>query len=223
MTKEQYLNKYGITDSFIKADFDAVIATEIAKAKGEEEPAPNPIREAYDAFKPIRVKDWEKGAWIKKYNENNMIDETGLIILGNYTSNELNEEWELFTKPQPAPNPIREAYDAYKPIRYKNWDSDVWIMKYSETESINEIGHIYGANFNFDTHPEKWELYTEPEAEQVTEPAKPKFDQDRFEAMFRAVVASGELDSMTGEIEQTEYYLEKLDAFYATKKGGENG
>ena len=51
-----------------------------------------------------------------------------------------------------------------------------------------------------------------------------KFDKDRFEAMFRAVVANGghELDHKQA-IELTEEALKQLDAYYAEKEGGNNG
>jgi hypothetical protein len=126
-------------------------------------------------------------------------------------------------KGQPAPNPIREAYDAYKPIRDKDWIKGDWIKKQSDTHSICNKGMLYeNDDLDFDTIPEGWEIYTEAEAEQVTAPAKPKFDQDRFERMFRAVVASGRTESYDQDFLATNICLEKLDAFYASKKGGNN-
>ncbi len=68
---------------------------------------------------------------------------------------------------------------------------------------------------------EKAKGEAKPEAEQVTEQVKPKFDQDRFEAMFLAVVESGEY-SIKDCIFIAEEGLKQLDAFYETKKGGEN-
>jgi len=50
------------------------------------------------------------------------------------------------------------------------------------------------------------------------QPAKP-FDKERFEAMFRAVVASGVSNN---EFITTEEILEELDAYYATKEKGCN-
>ena len=120
-------------------------------------------------------------------------------------------------------NKIIQAYEMGLRIRYKDWDINFWIKKQSETNAIDEIGQLWGNNWGFDRNPEKWEIYTEAEAEQVTEPAKPKFDQERFEAMFRAVVASGRTESSEHDFLATKIYLNKLDAFYATKKGGENG
>lgn len=53
--------------------------------------------------------------------------------------------------------------------------------------------------------------------------AKP-FDKDRFEAMFRAVVASGVQQNFECFKIDTTYFLQQLDAFYTEKeKGGENG
>jgi hypothetical protein len=123
---------------------------------------------------------------------------------------------------KPAPNPIREAYDNFQPIRFKGWLKYEWVKKHSELESITDVGNISDYEWNFDTKPEDWEIYTEAEAEQVTAPAKPKFDQDRFERMFRAVVASGRTESYDQDFLATNICLEKLDAYYATKKGGSN-
>lgn len=170
MEKKQFIDKYNLNATTI-SDLNAVIAHEIEKAKGEDKPSPNPIREAYDAFKPIRVKNWKK---------------------------------------------------------------DLWIKKHSEAQSISENCTIYNncnIIFDFDENPQYWELYTEPEADkpaptdedwnksQVTDqpaPAKPKFNQDRFEAMFRAVVASGRTESYDQDFLATNICLEKLDAYYAT-------
>jgi hypothetical protein len=59
--------------------------------------------------------------------------------------------------------------------------------------------------------------------DQVTDQDAPKFDQDRFEAMFRAVVISRNNSmSNTTALNDTIYYLKQLDAYYATKKGGNN-
>jgi hypothetical protein len=128
-------------------------------------------------------------------------------------------------KVKPAPNPITEAYERGEKIRFKDWHTSSWITKHSYTHSIDESGTVYkndSIHFNFDEQPSEWELYTEAEAEQVTEPAKPKFDQDRFEAMFRAVVASGLNARYEDDLEYTKEALTKLDAYYATKKGGNN-
>jgi hypothetical protein len=122
-------------------------------------------------------------------------------------------------KGQPAPNPIREAYDAYKPIRAKDWRKGDWIKKHTETESIDESGKTWTCSFSFDKHPEKWEIYTEAEAEKVTAPAKPKFDKDRFERVFCALLVG---DVYVNALKGTEDVLKQLDAYYATKKGGSN-
>jgi hypothetical protein len=122
----------------------------------------------------------------------------------------------------PALNPIREAYDAYKPIRAKCWGKDSWIKKHSEGHSICNKGGKFENNWDFKTNPQDWELYTEAEAEKVTAPAKPKFDKDRFEAMFRAVVIASPHDTYDRCMEITTGVIEKLDAYYATKKGGSN-
>ena len=174
MTKEQFLKKWVVISAVkdkMLPDLEAVIATEIAKAK---------------------------------------------------------------VQPQPALNPIEQAYHAFQPIRYILWKKGWRIKKHSDTESIDANGRIFNNTcfvFNFDTNPEKWELYTEP-AEQVAKPTEQpssqvkldnSFDKDRFEAMFRAVVANGghELDHKQA-IELTEEALKQLDVYYAEKEGGNN-
>ena len=164
MTKEQFLDKWRFgSNPLFEADLEAVIATEIAKAKV-----------------------------------------------------------------QPALNPIEQAYERGEKIRCNYWGKDEWIKKHSKTESITECNKIYKnleIDFDFATHPEKWELYTEP-TEQPSSQAKldNSFDKERFEAMFRAVVANGghELDHKQA-IELTEEALKQLDAYYASKEGGNNG
>jgi hypothetical protein len=154
MTKEQLYVIWTLLPE-LKADIDAVIAYEIAKAKGVEKPALNPIEQAYEQWLKVRPKKWDKGHWIKKYDNLHWIHSNGVM--------------------------------------------QVKIISLFE-------------------NPHDWELYTEAEAEKPA-PAKPKFDQERFEAMFRAVVASGRTDN---EFIETEEILEQLDAYYASKKGGEN-
>jgi hypothetical protein len=66
---------------------------------------------------------------------------------------------------------------------------------------------------------EKAKGEAKPEAEQVTEPAKPKFDQDRFERVFCALLVG---DVYVNALKGTEDVLKQLDAYYATKKGGNN-
>ena len=57
-----------------------------------------------------------------------------------------------------------------------------------------------------------------------TEQPQPKFDRDRFERMFCAVVANGGHELCHKEaIELTEQALAELDAYYAKKEGGNNG
>jgi hypothetical protein len=51
---------------------------------------------------------------------------------------------------------------------------------------------------------------------------KKPFDQDRFEAMFRAVIASGVKINFEFCKAETKYFITQLDAYYATKKGGNN-
>jgi hypothetical protein len=161
MTKEQFLDMWRFgSNPLFEADLNAVIAHEIEKAKGVDKPTTNPIREAYDAYKPIREKDWPEREWAKKHSEGHSIGENGRV--------------------------------------YNNFCID----------------------FDFDTHPERWEIYTEAEADQVTDQDKPKFDQDRFERVFCALLVG---DVYVNAIKGTEDVLSQLDAYYASKKGGSNG
>lgn len=128
-------------------------------------------------------------------------------------------------KVQPALNPIEQAFERGEKIRKKNWGNQSWYKKYDEKYVITNCGNVYAIfliDFNsIKKEPEKWELYTEP-TEQTAQPSSQakldnSFDRNRFEAMFRAVVASGEYMNIVEEIEQAEIYLQKLDAYYATK------
>lgn len=119
-------------------------------------------------------------------------------------------------QPQPAHNPIAEAYERGEKIRKKNWGKGLWIKKHSNNESMQENGRVvFSSYFNFNEYPEKWGIYTEP----TEQPAKP-FDRERFERIYLAVVAGGQHidDLMT-----TENTIKLLDAYYAEKeKGGNN-
>lgn len=143
----------------------------------------------------------------------------------------LDEPVRIPEPEQTAVNPIAEAYYACKPIRYIDWDTTSWIKKHCEGYSIDERGKVYkndSIQFSFDESPQQWEIYTEPdqvtdqEPDQVAEPTKQpssqvkldnSFDRERFEAMFRAVVETHEA---------TMNALKQLDAYYASKEGGEN-
>lgn len=56
----------------------------------------------------------------------------------------------------------------------------------------------------------------EAKPEEPEQPAKP-FDKERFEAMFRAVVASEAEIDFVFRRNETNYLLEQLDAYYASK------
>jgi len=256
MTKEQLMQKWGDLSRPLKNDIDAVIEYEIAKSK-EPQPAPNPIAEAYERWEKINKKTWEKGLWIKKHSNNESMQEDGCVVFSSYFNfNEYPELWELYTEPakQPEPNPIAEAYERGEKIRLKDWRKSSYIKKQSKKQFIDERGStLYHHNIlGFDTHPEKWELYTEseqvakPEPQVITDlleiaisdvfdsfkkieetkkqmeqekiqhdaeqPSKP-FDRERFERMFRAVIETHEA---------TMNALKQLDAYYATKEGGNN-
>jgi len=217
------MQKWGDLSRPLKNDIDAVIEYEIAKSK-EPQPAPNPIAEAYERWEKINKKTWEKGLWIKKHSNNESMQEDGCVVFSSYFNfNEYPELWELYTEPakQPEPNPIAEAYERGEKIRLKDWRKSSYIKKQSKKQFIDERGStLYHHNIlGFDTHPEKWELYTEPE--QPVETEKPSsqvkldnsFDKERFEAMFRAVIET---------LEATMNAQKQLDAYYASKEGGNN-
>ena len=62
-------------------------------------------------------------------------------------------------------NHIEQAYEKGLRIREKIWDENLWIKKYSSTQSIDENGDIWGSNWTsnwtFDKHPDNWEIYHE--------------------------------------------------------------
>ena len=228
MTKEQLYAKW-IFQPSCKDDIESVIATEIAKVQEQPQPALNEIEKAYHNYEPIRYILWKKGWRIKKHSDTESIDANGRIFnntcfVFNFDTNP--EKWELYTEPEKhAPNPIEQAFERGEKIRQKNWLKSCWIKKHSETETIDERGNICYNDWSFVKHPNKWEIYTEP-AEQPSSQAKldNSFDKERFEAMFRAVVANGghELDHKQA-IELTEEALKQLDAYYSSKEGGNNG
>ena len=128
-------------------------------------------------------------------------------------------------KVQPALNPIEQAFERGEKIRKKNWGNQSWYKKYDEKYVITNCGNVYAIfliDFNsIKKEPEKWELYTEP-TEQPAQPSSQakldnSFDRDRFEAMFRAVVASEAEIDFVFRRNETNYLLEQLDAYYATK------
>jgi len=124
-------------------------------------------------------------------------------------------------QPQPELNEIERAYEDGKKIRRKDWQKGHWIKKHSDTEAIDEPKNIYDVtNWAFRTHPENWEIYTEPTVQPSSQVILDNsFDRERFEAMFRAVVASNRTDN---EFIETEEILQQLDAYYASKEGGVN-
>lgn len=65
-----------------------------------------------------------------------------------------------------------------------------------------------------------WEFSPSLKADQEADQDAPKFDKERFERMFCAVVASREYS--LNLIKLTELHIARLDAYYASKEGGEN-
>lgn len=227
MTKEQFLVKWGDLSRPLKSDLDAVIAHEIAKAKGEPEKTnkieitPHTLVEINRAFRVLKE---DESSYIHNvFSDDGVFDAMNEIrqVYKAYFGGEERQIQPDLDKP--APNPIEQAYDAFKPIRAKCWGKDLWIKKYTEGHSICNKGGKFENLWDFKTNPNDWELYTEPDTDQGTDQDAPKFDQDRFEAMFRAVVASGRTESYDQDFLATNICLEKLDAYYASQKGGENG
>ncbi len=212
MTKELLFSKWHI-DIYLKADIEAVIATEIEKAKDQPQPSDkvqiskHTLVEVNRAFRAVKQ---DRNSYIHKvFSDDGVFDAMEEIrkMFDNYFVEQPQE--------QPALNPIAQAYEDGKKIRSKRWSNYEWIKKHSKVESITDAGAICKNDWDFYSVPEKWELYTEP----TEQPAKP-FDKDRFEAMFRAVVASG---SYNGKfLSKTKLFLEELDAYYASKEGGAN-
>lgn len=157
--------------------------------------------------------------WAYVYNVN---DTTNPYFIADLEAVIAHEIEKAKDEPQPALNPIEQAYERGEKIRQKNWLKNAWIQKLSKTESTSDTLTTFSNNWDFITHPENWELYTEPK--QVAEPTEqPKpFDKERFEAMFRAVVASGVQQNFECFKIDTTYFLQQLDAYYATKEGGNN-
>ena len=143
-------------------------------------------------------------------------DSAMVVDLEAVIAKEVAKAWELEPVqgiPQPALNPIEEAYERGEKIRRKDWNINSYTRKYDLSAKKQFTWH--GERIN----PEDWELYTEPD--QVTDheqPAKP-FDKDRFERMFCAVLVG---DVYENAIKATEDILAKLDAYYASKEGGAN-
>ena len=125
-------------------------------------------------------------------------------------------------KEQPELNEIELAYEEGKKIRRKDWNINSYTRKYDLSTKKQFTWH--GERIN----PEEWELYHEPELAPAEQPSSQaildnSFDRERFEAMFRAVVANGDVES-TKFFECTKDLINQLDAYYAEKeKGGENG
>lgn len=124
----------------------------------------------------------------------------------------------LVDQEQPALNPIAEAYERGEKIRKKRWAIREWVKKFDEIHWKSEDGVIALSTFfsdDFKTYPNKWEIYQE-------QPAK-QFDNERFERMFLAVVANGDVESSMF-FECTKSLIRQLDAFYINQeKGGTNG
>jgi len=131
----------------------------------------NHILEAYNKGLRIRKKDWGMSEWIKKHSNTKSINsENGYHPVGVWAFHSSPEYWEIFhedVEPQTPKNPILEAYNAGKRVKRISWTTS-WIKKHSETELINEKGHI--ENFHIwesilNKH-EHWEIHpddTEPE------------------------------------------------------------
>jgi hypothetical protein len=214
----------------LKADLEAVIATEIEKAKVQPQPSDkvqiskHTLVEVNRAFRALKQ---DRNSYIHKvFSDDGVFDAMEEIrqVYEAYFGGEERQIKPKDAQPQPTLNPILEAYEQGDRIRHRNWGINKWIKKHSDILSATTDSWFDKKSFwDFDTNPKEWEIWHEDvEPEQVTEPAKPKFDQERFEAMFRAVVQSGTNTDIDYNILVTKNTLKQLDAYYATKKGGEN-
>lgn len=245
MTKEQFLNKYFSNTGDFQGpmpltlpDLEAVIAHEIAKAKGEVKPVPNPILVAYYNGVKIREVNLHKPKWIKKHTITQAVDDTGhywhFIEDLDFTTNP--EKWELYTEAEaeaekPAPNPIAEMTEKEKieyitnnKLTHKDCPNKTWYAMYINGYSPYIGGYRYRVKFYYGDKHMMWQEYDTLDLSEWqpvgTDQVAPKFDKERFEAMFRAVVASGGF--YEDSIKATEHFISKLDAYYASKKGGNN-
>jgi hypothetical protein len=222
MTKEQLYVIWTLLPE-LKADIDAVIAYEIAKAKGVEKPALNPIEQAYEQWLKVRPKKWDKGHWIKKYDNLHWIHSNGVMQVKIISLFENPHDWELYTEAeaeqvtdQPAPPmTYKEAVNLIilNRLTHKWAGNDSWfacaycgkIIQFCDENGQDMI------EVKFDELDlTEWYPYTKP------------FDQDRFERLFRAVVIASPHDTYDRCMEITNGVIKQLDDFYATKKGGNN-
>jgi len=119
MTKEQFLRKWkspsrinDVINPIMIIDLEAVIAYEIAKAKGEEKPALNPIEQAYEQWLKVRPKKWDKGHWIKKYDNLHWIHSNGVMQVKIISLFENPHDWELYTEAEAEkPAPAKPKFD----------------------------------------------------------------------------------------------------------------
>ena len=58
-------------------------------------------------------------------------------------------------------NKIQKAYEKGLRVREEGWYKTFWIKKYSNTQSIDEIGCIYKNGWSFGTDPDYWEIWHE--------------------------------------------------------------
>lgn len=219
MTKEQFCAKWEYS-RYWKADLEAVIATEIAKVQEvKAELATNPISEAYEQGLKIRRKNWDKNAWIQKLSETESTSDTLTTFANNWDFEYFPDKWELYTEPveQPKPNVLNEQFSE---VHHKIVDGLGTILSSLGANSgIMSIVMSWGDTQDSVSTLQMLNDYIEKYIDK--KPANP-FNKDRFEAMFRAVVASGKTESWKEDFRNTEIALEKLDAYYASKEGGNN-
>ena len=192
----------------------------------------NEIERAYEEGKKIRRKDWLQRAWIQKLSETESTSDTLTTFSNNWDFSGYPEKWEIYTEPteqpQPELNEIEQAYERGEKIRHKRWIKGEWLKKYTQISSIDSYGRI---DELFTTRlietPSDWELYTEPEVAHKQSSSQAKldnsFDRERFERVFCAVTISLPKETWDYTIQATQRGIDKLDAYYASKKGGNNG
>lgn len=231
------------------------------KPASQPKPLPvNPIAEAHDKGERIRHKNWDKGAWIKKFSDTQAKDDKGNLINSVWMLNfwKKPEEWELYTEIQPDAETQakiegieRHIEKHAKPRVYECPERQM--PKMTEKEKIQYIlenkltwkpmgnnrfyanwfseeisGGGRGVRFVDYNNPISGYFETRiftidlSEWQPVVTAQSPKFDKERFERLFLVVLADMKDATWERAIEATQEGLNKLDAYYASKKEGNN-
>lgn len=214
------------------------------KVEPQPEPQPfNTIAEAYERGDRVRKKSWVSYCYVQKYNKTESIDETGQICGGNFTFDTSPEDWELFTEPDAETQEKIEGIERHIEKHAKPWVDgypmpdqepkfDQEIFSETHHKIIDGLGTILsslGANSGIMSIFMSWgdtqdsistlDILNDYIEKYVDNNQHRSFDQERFERVFCAVLVG---DVYENAIKATEDTLAKLDAYYASKKGGGN-